>query len=87
MNFAQYLAMTNRTSTVPTDPLRKWERRFLLKDWPDAIADCKCLLMFKALEEFAIKVEISARELKFHDLEMEASMILEDCRTFARGLA
>lgn len=83
MNFALYLAMTNRTN--PSSPyLKDWEQQFLKTDWPDAIESCTDSRMLLRLAEFAERVRDAATGLKLHDLEEEARMIANDCRTFSR---
>ena len=79
MNFAQYLAMTNRTSPGSIF-LADWEADFLLKDWPDAIGETNDRRRLQRLEEFAIRVRAAAKQQKFNDLAEECDNILSDIK-------
>lgn len=79
MNFVQYLAMTNRTSTQSVF-LRDWEDLFLADGSVTPIRNCDNLRMLQRLEEFALRTRTAATHLKLDDLVAECDVILKEVK-------
>lgn len=77
MNFAQYLAVTNRTNPTMVT-LKEWEKRFVANDWPDAIGSCEDVYSLKVLLKFATRVKVASEQMKFDALTEECDILIPD---------